>query len=121
MERALTKPNVKGRRLPDTVIGELPDDIQPGDYWKYLSRDGSHVLMADPTYTSNLTGTVWGYMSPDGNGIGTLMQHTVRENRDGTITIRAGDGSSNSVLHKGGARNLTWHGYVEKGVWISLD
>jgi hypothetical protein len=56
-------------------------------------------------------------MSPDGNGMGTLMIHTVRENDDGTITVAAGDGSSNSILHGGGAQNKEWHGYIDHGVW----
>jgi hypothetical protein len=103
---------VCGRRLPDTKFGELPpEDIRPGDYWKYTGID------VGDAFSYNLTRTVWGYMSPDGNGIGTLMAHTVRENPDGSITIAAGDGSSNSVLHTGGASNKTWHGYVDHGVW----
>ena len=104
-----------GRRLPDTTFGELPDDAQPGDYWKYLDRETGEPLAANRP--GNLTNTVWGYYSPDGNGMGTLMLHTVREEDDGTISIRPGDGSSNSVLHSGGAQGKSWHGYVEHGVW----
>lgn len=118
----MKKMPVQGHRLPDTLFGDLPKDIRPGDYWKYLNRDGTAEMVAAEQYLTggNLTGTVWGYMSPDGNGIGTLMAHTVREHEDGTISIIAGDGSSNSVLHKG-SRNVTWHGYVDHGVWNSLD
>lgn len=65
----------------------------------------------------NLTKTVWGYTSPDGNGLGTLAIHTVREEEDGTISVRPGDGSSNSILHKGGGTGKVWHGYIEHGVW----
>jgi hypothetical protein len=113
-----------GRRLPDTRFGDLPlelDDLQPGDIWKYLSADGTPVIAAElyPTedMSGNLTGGVWGFCSPDGNGIGTLALHTVREHDDGTVSIRPGDGSSNSVLHSGGPEGKTWHGYVEHGVW----
>jgi hypothetical protein len=102
--------SVQGRRRPDASYLHPPEDLQPGDYWK-LSMD-----LGD-SYPTNLTRTVWGFYSPNGNGIGTLMAHTVREEDDGTISIRPGDGSSNSVLHSGGAQDLIWHGYVEHGVW----
>lgn len=115
---------VTGRRLPDTRFGELPlplDDLQPSDIWKYVHEDGTPVLAAamypKVDMSGNLTGGVWGFYSPDGNGIGTLSLHTVREEDDGTVSIRPGDGSSNSVLHSGGAQGKTWHGYVEHNVW----
>jgi hypothetical protein len=104
---------MQGRRLPDTPFGDLPDDIQPGDFWRYLNRaTGVPMLVTKPT---NLTDGVWGFCSPIG-GIGTLMSHTVREHEDGTITVAPGDGSSNSILFtEGGGR--TWHGYIERGLW----
>lgn len=112
----------QGRRREDVRLGSLPDDVQPGDYWKYLNDDGT-PCSAKAMYPNsdnvqgNLTDTVWGYASPDGNGLGTLGIHTVREHDDGTISIVPGDGSSNSVLHHGGASGKTWHGYVYNGVW----
>lgn len=115
-----------GRRLPDTRFGDLPetlDDLRPGDYWRYTVGEGEQVrpVSAKAMYgdkaAGNLTDGVWGYVSPDGNGIGTLAAHTVREHEDGTISIRPGDGTSNSVLHSGGAQDRTWHGYVDHGVW----
>ena len=118
---------MKGRRLPDTRFGELPlelDEIQPGDIWKYVNHDGTPVSAKalypnSPNVSGNLTDCVWGYRSPDGNGIGTLALHTVREHDDGTVSIRPGDGSSNSVLHHGGAQRQTWHGYVEHCEWTA--
>lgn len=118
---------MKGRRLPDTEFGELPqtlDEMQPGDYWKYLNDDGMPMSAAEyrgrsDGAESNLTDTVWGYWSPDGNGMGTLALHTVREHDDGTISVRPGDGSSNSILHTGGAQRQIWHGYIEHGVWAA--
>lgn len=114
-----------GRRLPDTVLGDLPtadpDDLQPGDYWKVMSRKDPatpltpDVLKHDPQ-GGNLTNTVWGIVTPNGL-YGMLSIHTVREHEDGTISIRPGDGSSNSVLVSGGPDNLSWHGYVEHGIW----
>lgn len=110
-----------GRRRDDTRFGDLPDDVQPGDYWKYLNRKTGEPLDAAVYGAAgaegNLTGTVWGYASPDGNGIGTLAIHTVREHDDGTISVLPGDGSSNSILHTGGPSNQTWHGYIYDGEW----
>lgn len=114
---------MQGRRLADAKLDELPvtlDEFRPGDYWKVLAADGEPCTpeqYAGSPRPTNLTGTVWGFYSPDGNGCGFLVSHTVREHEDGTISIRPGDGSSNSVLHSGGAQHKTWHGYVERGVW----
>lgn len=113
---------MKGRRLPDTRFGDLPDDVQPGDVWKYVNGHDGGTLLASAVYpdadmSGNLTGGVWGYASPDGNGIGTLALHTVREHDDGTISVLPGDGSSNSILHTGGSKGLTWHGYIYNGEW----
>ena len=93
--------------------GELPEDIQPGDYWKCLSSDGTPVHVGSEQ--GNLTGGVWMVCAPRG-GVGTLVHHTVREEEDGTISVRPGDGSSNSILMTGGPGAPTWHGYIEHGV-----
>jgi hypothetical protein len=118
--------DIKGQRLEPVLFGDLPNDLQPGDYWQYLSRkDPNRPMSTDDikldaegeiAKAKNLTKTVWGYYSPDGNGLGTLMIHTVREEEDGTISVRSGDGSSNSIKHTG-ARKEVWHGYIEHGVW----
>lgn len=109
----------QGRRREDVPIGDLPPDVQPGDYWKYLVHDdsatgGRPMHVEEP---GNLTGTVWGFYAPNGCGIGTLLKHTVREHEDGTITVAPGDGSSNSVLITGGESRQSWHGFVYRGVW----
>jgi hypothetical protein len=104
---------MQGRHLPDVPWGSLPSDLQPGDYWKCTGFDLGEM------YSTNLTRTIWQFFSPDGNGIGTLMSHTVREEDDGTISVRPGDGSSNSILHKG-SRDVTWHGYIDHGFWIPV-
>ncbi len=110
-----------GRRLPDMHLGGLPlelDDLRQGDIWRYVNHDGSPVEAG--TYSrsdksGNLTGEVWGYSLGD-LGIGTLALHTVRSHDDGTVSVRPGDGTSNSILHDDG-RGHTWHGYVEHNVW----
>jgi hypothetical protein len=114
--------SVNGRRLADVRFGDLPlplDDLRPGDIWRYLNADGTPVsakaLYPNRDMSGNLTDEVWGYYAPNGDGIGTMSLHTVRSHDDGTISIRPGDGSSNSVLHQGPGG--TWHGYVDHNDW----
>lgn len=110
-----------GRRREDLPYFDLPDDLARGDYWKCLDRETGEPMQARNA-PENLTGTVWGICAPldDGDGTGystgRLELHTVREHDDGTISVRPGDGSSNSILVTG-SRNRQWHGYIEHGVW----
>lgn len=104
-----------GRRRADVPLGDLPPDVQPADYWRYLVSDGSRPMHVEER--GNLTGGVWGFYAPNGCGIGTLLKHTVRELADGTATVAPGDGSSNSILISGGGSGRSWHGYLERGVW----
>jgi hypothetical protein len=113
---------MQGRRRDDVRWGDLPDDVQPGDIWRYLNYDGTPVSARvmypnSQAVSGNLADTVWGYMPPNGDGIGTLGIHTVRENDDGTVSVLPGDGSSNSILHQG---RDTWHGYIYNGEWRSV-
>lgn len=107
-----------GRRRPDTPRDQLPPDVRPGDYWKVLN-----VGTGEPAHNdspSNLTGTVWEIVAPDtGFEVATLAVHTVREEEDGTISVRPGDGSSNSILVTG-AHGKQWHGYIEHGEWHAV-
>lgn len=110
-----------GRRLPDTKRGDFPlpyDALQAGDIWKVLDRSsGEPIVVTDQP--SNLTGCGWFCILEAANGVkmfANLTAHTVREHDDGTISVRPGDGSSNSIL----VRRLpdeSWHGYVEHNVW----
>lgn len=106
-----------GRRREDHPIGELPDDIRPGDYWLVLGTDGQPMRVDHP---GNLTGGCWHVVAPIGGAddwmLGRLEHHTVREHEDGTISVRPGDGSSNSILIRG-SHGRQWHGYIERGVW----
>lgn len=101
-----------GRRRSDTKIMELPEDVQPGDYWKALNSKGEPVVIDN---SSNLTGTRWGFYGPLG-GYGVLSLHTVREHEDGTISVLPGDGSSNSIGFTN-AEGKYWHGYIYNGEW----
>lgn len=134
---------MKGQRLEDTPIGQTPRSVDqeseglppPGSYWKVLTPDGTHPIDVHTKegrywgtgpkmlkkYAENLTGTVWGVIDPNGN-FGMLSIHTVREEEDGTISIRPGDGSSNSVLISSPTPDgePRWHGYIEHGEWKEL-
>lgn len=107
---------VKGRRLPDTPQGQFPvryHQLRDGDYWKLLDPATGEPLQSDsPT---NLTHTVWFVVAP-GLLLANLTAHTVREEDDGTISVRPGDGSSNSILVTRRPEE-TWHGHIEHGVW----
>lgn len=86
---------LQGRRLQDC---ELPSDIRAGDFWRVPGKD------------------YWRAACPMSYGfaIANLINHTVREHEDGTISVRPGDGSSNSILVTG-HHGETWHGYIEHG------
>ena len=109
-----------GRRRPDTPLGDIPGDVQPGDYWKVThGRTGEPLHSDEPT---NLTGQVWMVCAPgdpDAWHMGMLSSHTVREEDDGTISVRPNDGSSNSILISDGTNEL-YHGYIEHGEWRSV-
>lgn len=98
-------------------VGDWPTEIYPGDYWKLLGDNGP-IHSDDP---QNLTGTVWIVIAPMSYGyaVGQLVHHTVREHEDGTISVRPGDGSSNSILITG-HRGEQFHGYIERGVWQAV-
>jgi hypothetical protein len=104
-------------------MSESPEDVQPGDYWKILNSNGL-PKPPDKSSPSNLTGTCWFVVAPKnqrggGFALGRLELHTVREHDDGTISVRRGDGSSNSIDILG-ANGFRFHGYIEHGVWETL-
>lgn len=105
-----------GRRRPDTPRGDLPPDVQAGDYWRVLDR--SSWQPAESNEPSNLTGAVWMVAAPMSYGfaLGNLTKHTVREHEGGTISVRPGDGSSNSILITG-RHGEQFHGYIDRGEW----
>ena len=51
--------------------------------------------------------------------LANLTMHTVREHEDGTISVRRGDGSSNSILVSRRPEEK-WHGYIEHGVFEQI-
>lgn len=104
-----------GRHRGDVQIGELPDNVQPGDYWRIVNAEGEPIKLNEP---SNLTGEMWMFRAPVRGGIGTLTKHTVRSHEDGTASIRPNDGSSNSVLITGAGGEF--HGYLEHGIWRAV-
>jgi hypothetical protein len=86
---------MKGRRL-QTVNEFFSDQRRPGDYCK---ASDNHPA-----------GVIW-YICDPADHVGRLVNHTVTEHEDGTITV------SPSILNPapGG-----WHGYLEHGEWRSV-
>jgi hypothetical protein len=103
-----------GRRRGTPPTGEVPPNLEKGDYWK-LAYDDPWSEKARAS-ASNLTGGAWRFYLGEELGLGLLVHHTVREHEDGTISVRPNDGSSNSILQHG-SRSVSWHGYIERGVW----
>ena len=106
---------VQGRRLPDVALRDHHETLygmRPGDYVRILDYPG-------PFQPSNLTREVWFAITPNGL-LANLGAHTVREEEDGSITVKPGDGSSNSILVSGGSSGKTWHGHITRGLWWSL-
>lgn len=89
-----------GRRREDltwepTPHHSLPDDPEPGDYWRML-KDG--------------VATWYGIAPAPGMPLANLTAHSVTEHEDGTITV------SPSILITG-HHGREWHGFLERGVW----
>lgn len=117
---------IQGERYPDWHFegGALTPEMKPGGYMKVLD----YPFDLGPT---NLTQTTWAIVAPNGLK-GQLTQHTVREEDDGSITVKPGDGSSNSILVTGVVYpegwepgdselpTLSWHGYITRGLWWGL-
>lgn len=118
---------MRGRFRGGVRFGDLPEAAEPGDVWRYVGEDGqplsarAHANGADPASPvhGNLTDEMWGYYVPNGRGMGTLVLHTVRYHpEDGTVSVRPGDGSSNSIGHgPRGDGTYDWHGFVEHCEW----
>lgn len=106
---------MKGRRLPDSNRWNF-DEMQEGDIFKVLRSDGKP---STANHSSNLTGFVWCFKAP-GGALGFLSKHTVREHDDGTVSVRAGDGSSNSILVQN-PNYPKWHGYIEHNEWKATE
>jgi hypothetical protein len=108
---------MQGRRLPDVEFREnrgFREAMEPGDYFRIVNGPRE-------TAPSNLTGETWYAMSPNGL-LANLAAHTVREEDDGSITVKPGDGSSNSILvsTRTVEGEVSWHGYITRGLWWSL-
>jgi hypothetical protein len=87
---------LQGKRIAD---GTEPHLLQVGEYCKYKY----HFESGDMCFY---------VMAPNGS-LGCLVNHTVIEHEDGTITVQP------SILISKG-RPGEWHGYLEKGVWREI-
>jgi len=82
----------QGRRVYPTVEAPVPLD-GPGTYGQ--DADG-----------------VWWAQAPIAGASGArISRHSITVHEDGTIT------ASPSILMNFGRRGVTWHGYLEHGVW----
>lgn len=88
---------MQGRRVASEV---RPDELEPGDY--------------------NMRGRIlWG-CTPNGSLCRIDERWTIIENPDGSCTVAAAPGSSNSSIeiHGGGGVEY-WHGYLTGGIWTA--
>jgi len=84
--------------MQGTHVDKQPHLLQPGEYTY-------HTWLTD----AGEARSAWYCCTPNGL-LGNLAAHTIVEELDGTITV------SPSILVNEG-RALSWHGYLEKGVW----
>lgn len=107
---------MKGKRREDGVW-----DLKPGEYSKHICQDSDYPgenFICWLVYPPKPPGPVM--IGPDPFG-----GWEVDENEDGTITLEAKPGNSNSLqVHPrdwGQGENLRhdpgWHGYIRNGVW----
>ncbi len=119
---------IQSRRLPDVEWEDNAlrrEQEEPGVYYRVLNDP-------EPYPPSNLTKQTWYVVTPNGLH-GSLHNHTVREEDDGSISVKPGDGSSNSILVNGAVQpegwkpgdgawpKASWHGYITRGLWWSLS
>lgn len=77
----------------------------------YPDADGN-LTLRDGDYGQDKEG-IW-YVKPPGQHMGTIEDHTVREHKDGTITV------SPSIVVADHLGRRSWHGYLRKGKWKSI-
>ena len=88
----------RGRRRPD-VVGTVvvPDDPQPGDYWRHR-------------FSAEWPWEWWAIVPVTGASAAALGDHDVVEHDDGTITV------SPSILVDR-SHGPPWHGWLVGGLW----
>ena len=74
----------------------------------YPNKEG-HLWLKEGEYGKDSDG-VWSIRTPNGL-CGCLINHSVIEHEDGTITV------SPSILVSNGEGGKSYHGYLEKGIW----
>lgn len=88
-----------GQRLADEVDWRF--DLPHGAYWR--RSDGVRRTW------------VWYAVTPNGL-LCNLTNHTVNEHEDGTVSV-----SPSIEVVARGQHTLRWHGYLERGVWRSVQ
>jgi hypothetical protein len=78
----------------------------------YPDDELGHFSMAAGDYCKSTDGQWW--IRPPRGSMGVLDNHEIVEHEDGTITV-----SPSILLYYGTAEDqrVTWHGYLERGIW----
>jgi len=76
----------------------------------YVNEIG-HLILDLGEYGKDKDGRWWIRVPKAGISMGYLDLHQITEHEDGTITV------SPSILCDDNGNGLTWHGYLERGIW----
>lgn len=68
-----------------------------------------HTFLNKGEYAKDERDGIWYFKAPNADGIGSLANHTVIENKNKTITVTP------SIISTDG--NNQWHGYLTNGIW----
>lgn len=71
------------------------------------------LILAAGDYGKDPRDGVWYVRAPGTTLLGSLANHEVMEHDDGTITAAP----SIRIRSYAGDREITWHGYLQRGVW----
>lgn len=104
-----------GRRVTD---GTSTQDYEPCDYGKRsIKMDG---VSFEAWWVCAPNGVLGRLSMPEDVAAGrTTQAHYVEELEDGHISVTPQEGNSNSIKVSDGQSE--WHGYIEHGVWKSVE
>lgn len=98
-----------GRRVQPDDFGYLDRRLEPGDYARVapLCRSDGQPFSRDD-FECGRDRPYWICCSPGGR-VAVLVNHTVTEHKDGTITV--------SPVIRFDSEHEVWCGHLERGVW----
>ena len=80
----------------------------------FVNEEGYLILEKPGDYGRDKEGKWWARVPLIGYSMGSLGNHEVFENADGTITVTP------SILMNGNGDKPAWHGYLTDGVWHNV-